>query len=308
MSFGNKNKKFEVWALIIMLSLIWGSSFILIKKGLESFSPAQVGTARMAFAFIVMLPFAIKHLKEVSPNRWKTLFFSGMIGNLIPAILFAIAETNLESSLTGVLNALSPLFTLIIAVYIFSYKIKTTQIIGLILGFIGTIGLSFVNQQGGFGKMNAYVWLVVLATLCYGINLNFIKAYLGDLSSLVNTSLAMFFIGPFSIFYLLATDFFFIVKNGPGAIESLAYIAILGIFGTAIALIMYTRVILLTTPVFASVVTFIIPIVAVIWGLIAGEVLYPLHIIGMAIILCGIYFVNKSQSFKEETIVIKNED
>lgn len=202
-----KKEQFESWSILIVLSLIWGSSFILIKKGLEVFTPMQVGTLRITFAFLVMLPFALKHFRNIPKEKWKFIAFTGLIGNLIPAILFAIAETKLESSLTGILNALAPLFTLIIAVKVYRYKIKTGQIIGLLIGFVGTIGLSFVSVGGGFGRMNIYIWLVVVATICYGISLNFIKAYLDGISSIMITSIAMLCIGPLSMIYLFTTDF-----------------------------------------------------------------------------------------------------
>lgn len=290
-----ESEQIQSWILLIILSLIWGSSFILIKRGLEVFSPTQVGTIRISFAFLFMLPLAIRHIKKIPREKWKIVFFTGLVGNLIPAILFALAETKLESSLTGILNALSPLFTLIIAIYIFKYEIKFGQILGLGLGFIGTIGLSFVNDSGRFGNMNIYVWLIVIATICYAISLNFIKAYLDGISSIIITALAMLSIGPLSLIYLFSTDFFKKLMFISGAFESLGYLAILGVFGTAIGLILYTRLIQMTTAIFASSVTYLIPIVAIFWGLFDNESLYPLHYAGMFLVLFGIYIVNKTK-------------
>lgn len=279
-----------------MLALIWGSSYILIKKGLVVFSALQVGTIRIAFAFLFLLPSAVRNLKKVPEGKWKIIFFTGIVGNLIPSILFALAETNLESSLTGILNALSPIFTMLIAVYFFSFRIRLLQIAGIIVGFAGTIGLSFINSSGGIGNMNIYVWLTIIATFCYALSLNFIKAYLGDVSSMVITSLAVFTIGPVSIIYLFSTDFIKIVQNTPGSYEALGYISILGVFGTAIGLILYTRLIHMTTAIFASSVTYLVPIVAIFWGILDGEKIYALHLAGMLFILIGIYLVNKSGS------------
>ncbi|MEO8664290.1 MAG: DMT family transporter, partial [Ignavibacteria bacterium] len=215
-------------------------------------------------------------------------------------ILFALAETKLESSLTGILNALSPLFTLLIGVYVFRYRIRFIQVLGIIIGFIGTLGLCFVNSTGGIGSMNLYVWLVVIATICYGISLNFIKAYLSGISSLIITSLAIFSIGPFALIYLFSTDFLFILKNHPGASASLGYLSLLGVFGTAVGLWLYTRLVMMTTPFFASIVTYMIPVVAIFWGLLDNESLYPLHIAGMILILLGIYIINKSENIKHK--------
>lgn len=295
-----KTERIESLFLLFILSLIWGSSYILIKKGLVAFSPVQVGTIRIVFAFFFMLPFAIRHFKLIPKEKFKLLFFTGMVGNLIPAILFALAQTRLESSLTGILNALTPIFVLLIAVFIFKYKIIFLQILGMIIGFIGTIGLSFVSSGGGIGQMNVYVWLIVLATLCYAASLNFIKAYLSGFNSIVITAMSMLSIGPLALIILLTTNFWDIIKYNPDAFESLGYLAILGIVGTAIGLILYTRLIQMTTPVFASSVTYLIPIVAIFWGLLDHEILYPLHYAGMLLILLGIYFVNKSEKFDHD--------
>lgn len=280
--------------LLFILSLIWGSSFILIKKGLVYFTPVQVGTIRLTFAFLVMLPFALKRFKSITKDKWKFIAFTGLVSNLIPAILFAIAQTKLESSLTGILNALSPLFTLIFAVYLFKFKVNSFQIAGFFLGFGGTIVLSLINSSGGFGNMNIYVWLIVLATICYAISLNFIKYYLSDVSSLTITSLALLVAGPVSMILLFTTDIIDRINLSSEFFIAITYVAILGIFGTAIALVLYTRLIQMTTPLFASSVTYLVPVVAIVWGFIDGETLYPLHFAGMIFILLGIYFINKT--------------
>lgn len=263
------------------------------------FSALQVGTIRITFAFLFLLPSAVRNLKRVPEGKWKVIFFTGLVGNLIPSVLFAVAETNLESSLTGILNALSPIFTMLIAVYVFNFKIRLLQLAGIIIGFAGTIGLSFINSSGGIGNMNIYVWLTIIATFCYAMSLNFIKAYLGDISSMVITSLAVFTIGPVSIIYLFSTDFIEVARNTPGSYEALGYISILGIFGTAIGLILYTRLIQMTTAIFASSVTYLVPIVAIFWGILDGEHIYALHLAGMFLILIGIYFVNKTDVSKK---------
>ncbi len=278
----------------MILAMIWGSSFILIKKGLQAFSALQVGVIRISFAFLLMLPFAVRHLKVIPLNKYKFLFFNGMIGNLIPAVLFALAVTKLQSSLTGILNAMVPIFTLLFAVFFFNYKIVFLQAIGMIIAFTGSVGLSFIGKAGGFGQMNVYVWLVIVATICYALSLNFIKAYLSGYNSVVITSLSILTVGPLSLIILFSTDFVDKLFNYPGALESLAFLSLLGIFGTAIGLVLYTRLILMTSAVFASTVTFLVPIVAIMWGLLDNEILFPLHFAGMFMILFGIYVINKS--------------
>ena len=249
----------------------------------------------MSFAFLFMVPFVIKNFKNIPKEKWKYIIFTGIVGNLIPAILFSVAQTNIESSLSGILNALSPLFTLLIAVLLFKYKIRFWQTFGLLIGFIGSIGLSFVNTKGGMGNMNVYILLIVLATICYGISLNVIKEYLNEISSIIITALALFSIGPLSLLILFSTDFFQKLSKAPGAYQSLGFIAILGVFGTAIGLVLYTRLVQMTTAVFASSVTYMIPLVAILWGLFDNEKLYPLHFAGMFLILLGIYIVNRTK-------------
>lgn len=284
----------QSWILLLILSIIWGSSFILIKRGLVYFTPLQVGTLRITFAFLVMLPFALKRVKKVSGDKWKFFAFTGLISNLVPAVLFALAQTKLESSLTGILNALSPLFTLIFAVLMFKFKPNSFQIGGFVLGMAGTVGLSLVNSSGGLGNMNVYVWLIVLATICYALSLNFIKYFLSDVNSLTITSLSLLIAGPFSIIILLSTDFLGRLNFSSEIVFAIFCIAVLGILGTAIALVLYTKLIHMNSPLFASSVTYLVPVVAIMWGVWDGEVLFPLHFAGMVLILLGIYFINKS--------------
>lgn len=281
------------WILLIILSVIWGSSFILIKWSLEYFSPLEVGSLRIVFAFIVLLPFAIPRLKNISGDSWKIFAFTGLVSNLIPAILFALAQTKIESSLTGILNALTPIFTVIIAVHYFKFKIRLKQIAGIIIGLAGTALLSFINSSGSFGNLNVYLWLIVLATICYALNLNVIKYYLSGMDSLTITSMALFVSGPVSLIILPFTDFFEKFNFSYEYLFALFCIALLGIFGTAIALILYTKLIKISSTLFASSVTYLIPIVAVIWGYMDDELLFPLHFVGMIFILLGIYFINK---------------
>jgi len=289
-----KSEKIQSIILFIIISIIWGSSFILIKKGLNVFTPIQVGTIRIMFAFLFMLPVAIKNIRKVPKDKIKFFVITGTLGNLIPAVLFAMAETKLESSVAGILNALTPLFTLLIAVFIYKLKVKGIQIFGLIIGLAGTIAFSLVNNNGALGSINIYVWYIVIATIFYATNLNLIKEYFSNIRSIIVTALSMFFIGPVCIIYLFTTDFIFKLSSVSGAFESMGYLAILGVFGTAIALILYTRLIQINSAVVASSVAYLIPIVAIFWGILDNEVLYPLHFAGMILILSGIYFANKT--------------
>ncbi|MGD8777516.1 MAG: DMT family transporter [Ignavibacteria bacterium] len=279
--------------LLVTLSFIWGSSFILIKKGLIAFSPVQVGTLRMVFAFFVLLPFAVKNLKTVFAKDWKKIVTLGFIANLIPAILFPIAETGLSSSLTGILNSLTPIFTLIIGTMFYSTGIKSKQALGLIIGFIGSFVLTFVGSGGEFDSFNYYTLYVIAATICYGISGNYVKKHFSNINAVVLTSLTMFSVGTISLVYLLTTNFISVLVSHDYGWMSFIHIFILGALGTAFALILFNRLIQIVSAVFASSVTYLIPIVAVIWGVIDGESLYIFHFLGMMLIISGVYIVNK---------------
>lgn len=266
-----------------------------MKKGLIAFEPMQLGTLRIMFAGLVLLPVAFNNLKKIDNRKKFILFISGFTGNLLPALLFAKAQTQLESGLTGILNALTPISTFIIAVFIFRNKVKWLQILGIVLGFAGSVVLAVVNSKGGVGEINYYVLFVLAATIGYGINVNLIKSYLQDMRSIVITSFALFYVMPFAIVYLSFSDVGDVLANVPGAWTSLLAIAALGIIGTAAALILFNKVIQMTSAVYASSVTYIIPIFALAWGIIDGEAFFPLHFFGMALIIAGIYALNSAR-------------
>jgi drug/metabolite transporter (DMT)-like permease len=278
--------------LFVLLSIIWGSSFILIKRGLEAYSPGQVGALRVIFSFLVLLPWAIPSLAKIPKDKMALVALTGFMGNLIPAFLFAKAETQLASSVAGVLNGLTPLFAFIIGILFFKTVWKKEQLLGLVVGFVGTLGLSFV-QDGKLGGINAYALLVVVATICYATNANLLKEKLGHIKPVPLTAVAMLFIGPVALVYLLTTDFLTVVGSTSTSWYALGYLAILGIVGTAIALVLFNVLIQMTSTVFATAITYVIPIVAVLWGLLDGEQLYPLHYVGMVFILIGVYVVNR---------------
>jgi drug/metabolite transporter (DMT)-like permease len=216
-----------------------------------------------------------------------------MFSNLFPALLFATAETGLSSSLAGILNALTPMMTLIAGVIFFSTKIKILQLIGLIIGFIGTIALSFISSSGDMGEFNHFALYVILATMMYGFSGNFIKKYLNGIHPVTLTALAVFTVGPFSMIFLFSTDLLSRLSTIDGAWVSLGYLFLLGAIGTAFALVLFNRLIQNTTAVFASSVTYLIPVMAVVWGILDGESFFVLHLLGMGLIILGVYLVNK---------------
>lgn len=283
----------RAWILLLILAVIWGSSFILIKRGLVGLSPQMVGALRIVAASLFLLPFAIHRLNRVSKEHWKFLASIGFLGSLIPAFLFAIAQTKLDSAVTGVLNAMTPIFTVIVGLIVYKQRQKANIFIGIGIGFLGAMLLSLAGAKGSL-TFNAYVFFVVLATLCYGLNLNIIKYHLGNLQALTVTSISLLITGPVALIYLaFFTDFFPQVANSPEVQIAAGYVILLGIMGTAIALILFNQLVQITEPVFASSVTYLIPIVAVIWGLLDKEVLQSMQFVGMITIVVGVYITNR---------------
>lgn len=279
------------WSTMLFLAFIWGSSFILMKRGLEVFSYTEVAALRMTLAWASLLPFVWKEIRKIPNNLWLPLAIVGLCGNGIPAFLFTKAQTQLDSSLTGILNALVPLFTLLIAVFVFKTKVKWHNILGIIIGLIGAVWLVAGN---GVVMDNAhYAWFVVAATICYAISLNTIKNYLGSLNPIHITGLAFFFVGPFTLIYLFSSDFMLQMNTHPQAWNALGYIFILAVVGTSMAVAIFNQLVHRTTAIFASSVTYLIPIFAIMWGLIDGETIALQHFLGTAIIFGGIYLVNK---------------
>ena len=287
---------FLVWGLLIFLSLIWGSSFILIKRGLEVFSPGQVGALRIGTAALVLIPLAVPKLNTLSKRQWKWLFISGMIGSFGPAFLFAIAQTQLASGITGVLNALTPIFAMLVGVLFFGGSLLKKDILGIVLGFSGTVILILAGSGGDLGNLNYYALFVIAATLCYGFNLNILKHQFSVLTPKLITSISLLLISPLALVYLFGfTDFIQVMKTEEGAYLSLTYISILGVVGTAFALIIFNKLVQLTSPVFTSFVTYLIPIVAIIWGIMDGEELVTWHYLGIAFIIIGVAFSNRKK-------------
>lgn len=286
------NKRFINWIILITLALTWGSSFILMKRGMEVFSSAQVASLRIFIAFLFLSPLMFWHVKKSLLKHWKGYLGMGVLGNLIPAYLFTAAETGISSSLAGALNSLTPLFTLIVGVLLFREKTGWKNVLGIIVGFAGAIGLTMVGNSDGISGELLFVFYVVLATLFYALSVNIIKHYLSGVDSLTATVWAMLFIGPLAGTYLFSTDFIDRMNTCPAAWSSLGYTAILAVFGTALSVIVFNTLIKNTTTLFASSVTYLIPVVAMGWGIVDNEAVSVWHFAWIGLILVGVYLVN----------------
>lgn len=290
----NLNKNFWKWATFFTMSFIWGASFILIKKGLLAYSPLQSGALRMVFASTFFAPIAIKRLKLLNKNNLLVLLIVGLLGNFIPAFLFAYGETKLISTVASMLNSTTPIFTMIIAIAFFSIKVNFFNIIGLLIGFVGTLGLISKNGFLSFSGFNLGAIVILIATILYGINTNFVRNFNNGLDGLSIASLSFFLIGPLaytSFFCSNLTD----VYHSPFFWQSTISIALLAFFGSFWANIMFNIFVIKTNAILASSVTYVIPVFSLFWGILDGEKISFIHIISSIIIFFGITLVNKKE-------------
>lgn len=280
------------WAYLITLALVWGSSFILIKRGLVGLTPIQVGSLRIIFAAIFLLIIGIKSLSKIPLRQWKYIALTATLGTFIPAFLFSIAQTEIDSSVSAILNSLTPLNTMILGGLAFGLSFKRSQIFGVIIGLIGTF-LLIINGAMHHPEQNYYfAILVIIASICYATNVNLVKKYLSDLSPLsITTGNFLVLLFP-SLIVLFFSDFFEVISVDQVQ-HSVLYIIVLGVVGTGIANIIFFKIIQISSPVFATSVTYLIPIVAFSWGLLDNEMLSPVQFLGAFIILIGVYLSAK---------------
>lgn len=286
------HQKWTNWLVFALLSLVWGSSFVLIKEGLRSFSPYQVASLRMLFAGLVLVPFAIKALPQIPKEKMGLVLISGVAGNFIPAFLFCIAETQIDSSLAGILNSLTPLFTILVGISFFKVQTNITKVIGVIIGFIGLCFLFAAGKDMSLRNMS-YAGLVLMATIFYGINVNMVGRYLQNIGALNIASVAFSFLVLPSAAILFFTGYFNNNFTNQTVIQSSLASAVLGIIGTSLASILFYYLIKRAGVIFGSLVTYGIPIVALCWGMVYGEKITPMQYVWMGVILIGVFIANR---------------
>ena len=290
MNFSN-NK----WLILIILSFTWGSSFILIKKSLEAFSPYQVGSIRVIVSGIIFMGIGFPALKKMDRTTLSWSIVAGALGNFIPMFLFPIAQTKVSSSLAGILDTLVPVFVLILGFLFFKIRSKTIQWAGIIIGFIGAASLMYFSDTSSGGSDVGYAMLVVLATVSYAGAALIINHKLYHVPSL-QLSAGIFTIWMFpSIIILLFSGIFSGFHKMDAHLSDIGYLVVLSVVGTALAMVLYFRLIQLTSAVFASMVTYFIPVVAVFWGIVAGESFSICYALGGLLILSGIYMVQEKK-------------
>lgn len=280
------------WIYLMGLALIWGSSFILIKKGLIGLSALQVGSLRIIFAAIFLLLIGFKSLSKIPKEKWKFIAMTSMFGTFVPAFLFALAQTEIDSSVSSILNSLTPLNTLILGALVFGVSFERRQIWGVFVGLVGSVLLVLNGAMNHPDQNYYYAILVIIASVCYAINVNLIKRFLSDLSPLSITT-GNFLVLLFPSLTILYLSGFSDVVHVEKVQQAVLFIMILGVLGTGIANILFFKLIQMSSPVFATSVTYLIPVVAFFWGLLDNEMLTPVQFFGAFIILIGVYLSAK---------------
>ncbi|MCT2563574.1 DMT family transporter [Chryseobacterium herbae] len=282
----------EKWILLIILTVIWGSSFILIKKSLEHFSPYQVGALRVLIAGIILMPIAISKYKLFPKKHLKWLILAAFTGNFIPMFLFPIAETEVSSSIAGIINSMMPIFVIIVGALVWKFETTKRQIVGTMISFAGVCLLAFGGDgEGGKFKLIP-ILLLLLATLCYALSTTTVKSKLMDVSSTILSAFVFSFVLFFpSLIALTFTGFFSTFSFSEDNMLGLMFVCLLSIFGTGLAMTLNYRLLKVSTPLFASTVTLLMPIVAIVWGFLDGEKLSVLQFVGAGIIIGGLIFL-----------------
>jgi drug/metabolite transporter (DMT)-like permease len=287
------SKKINQILILCVLGIIWGSSFILMKKALTTYSPIEITLYRIFIVFLVFFPLGIKSFFKIKKKTSFVLLLSAIIGSVIPYFLFIKAQTKIDSSLNGILNSITPLFTLLFGVIIFKQKTNFRAIIGVMVGLIGATSLIFLSSGGDiFSSSILYALFPVLGSACYALNINIIKTYLQDIPALKITSWSFIFIGPMAgLLLFFETDFANNLTNNDPNYLNFICINILGVLGSGLAFWVFNLLIKETSSVFASSVTYLIPIVAIFWGVIDGEDFGIVQFYLCLVIFCGIYLI-----------------
>ncbi|WP_394748409.1 DMT family transporter [Spongiimicrobium salis] len=301
---GNHSKK---WLYLVVLSIIWGTSYILIKKGLEGFTPVQLGALRFVMAAVFLLAFGVRSLKGLDKQQWKWIAISGMLGSFFPMFLFSYAETEIDSSIAAILNSLVPLFTIFIGYLAFGIKVRKNQTWGVIIGFLGALALIFFGASLNPDQDYRYAGFVVIAAICYACNVNIIKSKLYSVSPMgiaVGNFVTM--LAPAVLVLVFSGVFEEKVVEGVYFASSLGYITILCIMSTCVAKVMFNKLVHISSPVFSVSVTYLIPIVGVLWGVLDGEVFTKWQLLAAVVILLGVYLVNRKKGIMRSKPTIKN--
>jgi drug/metabolite transporter (DMT)-like permease len=286
-----------VWAILLVLALTWGSSFILMKRGLfhagePVLSPWQMASARLFMAWLALSPLLVRH-GGLFRRNWLPLLGTGLLGNGLPAILFAFAQTRIDSSLSGMLNSLTPLMTLVVGVLLFGQRLRAVHVLGVGIGLTGALLLVRMKSGDGTAEWTWYAMAPIVGTLCYGLSGNIVKAHLSHLPAAGVAALALTWVGPVSLGLALATGLPDTLAVHPHGWRALGHVAVLAVGGSAFALVLWNMLLQRTTAVQASMVTYLMPVVAIGWGMLDGERITPGQLLMVAVVLAAVYIVSR---------------
>ncbi|MCB9170966.1 MAG: DMT family transporter [Flavobacteriales bacterium] len=287
------------WVLMAVLSLIWGSSFILMKRGLFEdgrpvLAPLQLAAGRIVIAWAVLSPVLFRHAHYLR-THWRPLLGTGLLGNGIPAILFATAQSRIDSSLSGMLNSLTPLMTLLAGILFFHAPLRGGHFIGIALGLLGAIGLILLKDTDDHATWSLFAMMPILGTICYGLSGNIVKRFLYDVPPVAISALALTFLAPAFIALGFATDIPATLATDPAGWKAMGFVALLAILSSALALVLWNMLLHRVSAVWASSVTYLMPVVAIGWGILDGEHVGPGRWAMVLVILSGVYVVHLAE-------------
>jgi drug/metabolite transporter (DMT)-like permease len=283
------------WILLLILSLTWGSSFILIKKALIGLSPIEIGALRIIFAGIILCIIGFKKFKHIEKKYWKPLFIVAVIGTFFPIFLFSYAITEIDSSIAAVLNSLTPLITMILGVLFFNFEFSKKQVIGVFIGLLGTLILLYNSAIDNPTKNYFYALLIFIATTGYAFSVNYLKKKFKELDTLSITASTFTMLIPFAFIVLCFSDFFNKDFTEKVNYTSLGYVVILATVGTSIAMLLFNKLIQISSTIFSASVSYLITLVAVIWGVLDGEKLTIIQCFSAVLIIWGVVIAQKKK-------------
>jgi len=296
------------WLLFLVLSIIWGSSFILMKHSKEELSASQIAALRIFSAGIVFLPLAIFHLAKIPPKKLLIIVLSGITGNLLPAFLFASAiAKSIDSSLAAILNSFTPIFVVLIAIIIFRDKIKIQKILGVLIGFAG-LTLLFLLWKGVSFENFKYALLILLATVLYGVNVNIVAHFLKEVPPLHVATISLAFMVIPTAWVLWQQNFLHLAFDETSVQWAIVEAATLGVVGSAIASALFYVLIKRAGGIFASLVTYGVPFIGILWGVLDGEKITILQVACLGIILFGVYLANLPDKKESKTNVLLSDE
>ena len=284
----------QAWGILVLLSLIWGTSYVLIKWGLEYFPPVQIASIRLGVSALAFAPFLWPRLRKIDRRRLPVLLLVGIMGTGLPAFLFPAAQEHVNSSLAGILNSLTPLFTLTLGILFFGSVFTWSKTLGITLGLLGAVCLFAFGERAGITGNWVYGLLIVVACLCYATSSNLVGFRLDDMKAFTISVVSFSLVGiPALVYLLIGTDFIEVLRQTPEAWKGVGYITVLALFSTVLAGIIFFQLIQWTSPVFGSTVSYVVPIVAIAWGAIDGEAISLVQFSGMGLILSGLYLTKR---------------